>query len=92
MIAPKNEIEYEKKVLIQEAFQEFKDYQEIYSIFIKNNYKEEIKEWKPIPKDFNEIIKSLEEIKKKQSPTDVPRSFKKKESRNKKIDNIEELL
>ena len=91
-IAPKNEIEYEKKVSIQEAFEEFRDYQEIYSLFIKNNYKKEIKEWKPIPKDFKEIIKNLEEIKKTQSPPDVPRSLKKKETRNKKIDNIEELL
>ena len=90
-IAPKNEIEYEKKVSIKKALEEFKDYQEIYSIFIKNNYKEEIKEWKPIPKDFNEIIKNLEEIKKTQSPPDVPRSLK-KDIRNKKIDNIEELL
>ena len=91
-IAPKNEIEYEKKISIKEAFEEFKEYKEIYSIFIKNNYKEDINEWKPIPKDFNEIIKNLEIIKKTKSPQEVSKSLKDKEKRNKKIDIIEELL
>ena len=91
-IAPKNEIEYEKKVLIQNAIEEFKDYKDIYSIFINNNYKEEIKEWRPIPRDFNEILKELEEIKKNPPPKELPRSLKKKETRIKKIDNIEALL